>query len=411
MFYSDFSRRPINQEDPCGKNPNELDDFEKIKRQINNLNRVERSVSWSEIEILSRKILTHHAKDLRCACYYAIALIHSGGLKGFIDGLAVISDICLIYWEGAFPDKKKNANRISLFEWYIEYAAPLQEKIKIKSTDLPLLEIGSYLCVKIEEELRSHYGNRAPSFGRLRRTFDAWSEEIRVSRIVKVEELEQNKIIKKEDKKINKNNYPGIIILLFVPLFILGLIVFNVGYKKRAQKKIINQISFTSIYDFKKLVRNLESQSDEMKGDIKNVIFNRTKCFLDDLISEPLKLNQIQVVHDILVRVNLFYPDSMIPKDQIKILNEIKYELRDEYKKIHNDFLIVRTHFANEQKSKRKGDNHVKKAYFYTNTLFPLLGKIEYAEKEKSNEALEKAQKHLNAYQNKINEIKESLSK
>ena len=407
MFYSDFSRRPINQQNPCGKNPNGLDDFEKMKHQINNLNRVSGRVSWSEIEMISRKILTYHAKDLRCACYYALALTHNGGLKGLIDGLAVILDICLIYWDGAFPDKNKDLNRISIFEWYVEYMVPLQRRIKIIPKELPLVELGSYLCVKIEEELRSHYGNRAPSLGGLRRTFYSWSEEIVTQKIMKDEDKTSNKTIKKTDKK--KKNY-GILFIVFSPVFILIFIFLHIEYKERIQKKLTDEINSSSIYDFNILMRDLASERMTLKMDVRNIILNRTQSFLNDLRSNPLKLNQIQSINDILSKVNVFYPDSTFAKEQLMKLNEIKSTLKDEYSKINKDFLSVRTYFAN-MKNKDSENIYLEKAYYYTNTLFPLLGRIEYAQKEESFEELEKAQKQLNVYQYKINEIKESLAK
>ena len=406
MFYSDFSRRPINQEHPCGINPNELDDFEKVKRQINNLNRVSGDVSWSEIEIISRKILTYHAKDLRCACYYALALTHNGGLKGLIEGLAVISDICLIYWDGAFPDKNKDLSRISIFEWYVEYVLPLQRRIKITPKDLPLVELGSYLCVKIEEELRSHYGNRSPSLGGLRRTFDAWSAEIVTTKIMKNEDTHSIETIRKTEKK---NNY-GIVFIVLSPVFILFFTLLNVEYKERIQRKLIDDIKSSSIYDFNIIMKDLGSERNTLKKEVKSIILKRTQSFLDDLIIDPLKLNKIESINEILIKVNELYPDSMLSKEQFINLNEIRTILKDEYLKINNDFLSVRTYFANMQ-NKETGDIYLKKAYYYTNTLFPLLGRIEYAQKEKSFEELEKAQKQLNVYQYKINEIKDSLAK
>ncbi|PKF51067.1 hypothetical protein AT251_06530 [Enterovibrio nigricans] len=105
MYYSDFSRRPIDGEQPNGQNPNNLDEFDEIKRQINNLSKVTGSVSWKKVEELSRRILANHAKDIRCACYYGTAATHNRGVQGLVDGLGIISDICLIYWHSAIHRK------------------------------------------------------------------------------------------------------------------------------------------------------------------------------------------------------------------------------------------------------------------------------------------------------------------
>lgn len=55
MFFSDFARRPIDENNPSGSNPNGSEDFDEIKRQINNLNKVTGRVSWKTVQTLSKK--------------------------------------------------------------------------------------------------------------------------------------------------------------------------------------------------------------------------------------------------------------------------------------------------------------------------------------------------------------------
>lgn len=63
MFFTDFARRPIDENNPSGSNPNGSEDFDEIKRQINNLNKVTGRVSWKTVQTLSKKILSTQAKD------------------------------------------------------------------------------------------------------------------------------------------------------------------------------------------------------------------------------------------------------------------------------------------------------------------------------------------------------------
>ncbi len=67
MFFSDFTRRPIDESNPSGTNPNGLDDFDEIKRQINGLNKVTGRVSWKTVQTLSKEILRTKGKDFRCS--------------------------------------------------------------------------------------------------------------------------------------------------------------------------------------------------------------------------------------------------------------------------------------------------------------------------------------------------------
>lgn len=63
MFFSDFARRPIDENNPSGSNPNGSEDFDEIKRQINNLNKVTGRVSWKTVQTLSKN-LEHSRKRL-----------------------------------------------------------------------------------------------------------------------------------------------------------------------------------------------------------------------------------------------------------------------------------------------------------------------------------------------------------
>ncbi len=59
VFFTDFARRPIDENNPSGSNPNGSEDFDEIKRQINNLNKVTGRVSWKTVQTLSKKDLEY----------------------------------------------------------------------------------------------------------------------------------------------------------------------------------------------------------------------------------------------------------------------------------------------------------------------------------------------------------------
>ncbi len=87
MFFSDLAKRPIDKNAPSGTNPNGLNDFDEIKRQVNKLNTVTGHVSWKTVQSLSKEILTKQSKDFRCSCYFTVAATHNEGLKGLVEGL------------------------------------------------------------------------------------------------------------------------------------------------------------------------------------------------------------------------------------------------------------------------------------------------------------------------------------
>ncbi|QXX08605.1 type VI secretion system ImpA family N-terminal domain-containing protein [Vibrio neptunius] len=179
MYFSDFARRPVDELTPCGVNPNNLEEFEEIKRQINNINKVTGRVSWKKVQQLSKDILKNKSKDLRCGCYYAVASAHNDGLNGFIDGLNSILDLCVIYWSSSYPEVSKTSARMGAFEWLVEHAERRAKQFKVGIEDRAMLEAGHRVCLRIEEELRLHYGHKAPSLGTIRRLFSQYIEEIK----------------------------------------------------------------------------------------------------------------------------------------------------------------------------------------------------------------------------------------
>ncbi len=60
-----------------------------------------------------------------------------------------------------------------------------------------LIETGHKLTLKIEEELRSHYGNKSPSLGAIRRIFSQWIEEIQATKL----SLEEQRLKKRSYRK------------------------------------------------------------------------------------------------------------------------------------------------------------------------------------------------------------------
>jgi type VI secretion system protein VasL len=71
MNLPDFARRPISQNLPCGVNPNALDDFSEIKRQVNKLSTVTSKISWKKVHSLSKNILLNESKVY---CFLALCM-------------------------------------------------------------------------------------------------------------------------------------------------------------------------------------------------------------------------------------------------------------------------------------------------------------------------------------------------
>jgi type VI secretion system protein VasL len=429
MNLPDFARRPISQNLPCGVNPNALDDFSEIKRQVNKLNTVTSKISWKTVHSLSKNILLNESKDIRCACYYTVSATHVDGLKGLVGGLQALFDICLIYWYSAYPEESKSTARIGSIEWLTEHAVRKQKTLKISPSDLPLIEEGHKLTLKIEEELRSYYGTKSPSLGGIRRIFSQWIEEIQIQEekskkreeakdkkskgTAEPQEIKVNvsiptiKVPEANDETSNKpeSNSKPLLIILIVLGFFLCMLFANFFYSDNQKRALRQQIETANIHDIVALLPELEPKEESIKQSIKSDIIKRTQWLVSGWELDPIRVNQLPTLTLAVDKLKTIYPDSATAKSMQEELASQTIEFDNAYKRINRQFLKSRTVFANA-KSQEKS---IIKAYDYSNSLFPLLGRIEYAEKKMTSTEIDKTQRLLNIYQHRINTLKEEL--
>jgi type VI secretion system protein VasL len=428
MNLPDFARRPISQNLPCGVNPNALDDFSEIKRQVNKLSTVTSKISWKKVHSLSKNILLNESKDIRCACYYTVSATHIDGLKGLVGGLNALLDVCVIYWHSAYPEESKSTARIGSIEWLTEHAVRKQRTLKITPSDLPLIEIGHELTLKIEEELRSHYGIKTPSLGGIRRIFSQWIEEIQIQeeKAHKVRNKQTPKTVEPQGISVNvsmpprnkppikidtavapEGNSKPLMTILIILGFFLCLLFAHFFYSDNQKRTLREQIETADIHDIVQILPTLEHKDESIKQSIKSEVIQRTQWLISDWELDPIKVNQLNTLNLAVQQLQEIYPDSAAATNMKEKLTLQTEEFDREYKRINRQFLKSRTVFANA-KSQEK-DSAIIKAYDYSNSLFPLLGRIEYAEKQTTSAEIDRTQRLLNIYQHKINTLKEKF--
>jgi type VI secretion system ImpA family protein len=81
-----------------------------------------KKVDWNRVESLCMNALTTQSKDLQIAAWLVESWIHLYGLKGLINGLGMIHELCEKYWESLYPLPRDNDMefRFSPFEWMNE---------------------------------------------------------------------------------------------------------------------------------------------------------------------------------------------------------------------------------------------------------------------------------------------------
>ncbi|MCG9578770.1 type VI secretion system ImpA family N-terminal domain-containing protein [Vibrio tubiashii] len=428
MFFSDFARRPIDESNPSGLNPNGLDDFDEIKRQINNLNKVTGRVSWKSVQALSKKILTSHGKDFRCSCYFTVASTHNEGLKGLVEGLNSLLDLCIVYWYSAYPEHSKSNARMSAIEWMVEYVEKRIKKHNPRPEELPLIEAAHQLCLRIEEELRLHYGIKAPSFGRIRRILNQWIEEFKEAQQArKATELSTAPspvrpqapvpAIKvdiaptvsgkptKEKQKVEPASTKSNPIVLYA---LIGLIVAALAahfiHKQQEFESLKRQIEQASLTELSEVADSLMSENKAHTPSLRKPTVDRLNSLMQDWYLDPVKVSRIDTIDELTSKLTTIYPDSSSIQQLRQSFKTRRSIFEDEYTAIHKRFAHARTVFANV--ANQNSDKETVAAYKYSNSLFPLLGRIEYAEKQMEQSEVDRSLLLLNTYLYKLNQLK-----
>jgi len=427
MFFSDFTRRPIDESNPSGANPNGLDDFDEIKRQINNLNKVTGRVSWKTVQTLSKKILSTQGKDFRCSCYFTVAATYNDGLKGLVEGLNSLLDLCVVYWYTAYPEHAKANARISAIEWMVEYTEKRIKKQRALPEELPLIEAAHQLCLRIEEELRLHYGIKAPSFGRIRRILNQWIEEIKEAKAKEVMALEAKqpkpevqapstgiKVEIAPPPKVDAKQPPvtpqpelqksSRLVLFSVVGLLTAALASHFIYKQHQYETLKDDIEHASLTELTDIVRSFNVENKDHRLSLRSATVERLDTLMTDWTLDPVKVSKVNTIDELTYELTEIYPDSSSAKQLRENFLDQRSRFENEFDVIYKRFAYARTVFANV--AKQNSDKDSKKAYEYSNSLFPLLGRIEYAEKNTQQKEIERSLLLLNTYLYKINQLK-----
>ncbi|WP_234493928.1 type VI secretion system ImpA family N-terminal domain-containing protein [Vibrio maritimus] len=428
MLHCDFTRRPISKENPCGVNPVRLDEFDEIKRQINNLNKVTGKVSWKKVLELSKTILTSHSKDFRCSCYYTVAATHLNGLSGLYDGLNSVLDLCVVYWYSAYPEHSKSSARISTIEWMIENAEKRLNKHKPQPEERQVIEAIHQLCLKIEEELRLHYGIKAPSFGRIRRLLSQWLDslkELELKEIARKESVANKPVLKTVEqasstikvdvtptftanqpvaKKASHSTNSSSLIILAIVLVIAVAVAAHFSFRQYQFESMKTRIENASIDELARVITSKKYISINKDASLRATSVDRVDTLMSDWTSDAVKVSQAETLGRLTAELIELYPDSSSALMLRERFLQQSSNLESEFNALFRKFSSARTVFANVVIDNPNRQSSM--AYEYSNSLFPLLGRIDYAEKNNNSEELDQSIRLLNIYLYKINQLK-----
>lgn len=115
--------------------PINLDDFDKIREQINFINRPERKIEWSIVYNLSQKIFRENGFDLYTFIYFIIAEQKTkNNYDLLIENIKKLSELLQYHWETIYPQALDS--RVAILNWFNRQISDDVYKLTYQNTDI-----------------------------------------------------------------------------------------------------------------------------------------------------------------------------------------------------------------------------------------------------------------------------------
>ena len=163
--------RPLSAESPAGEDARYEPEYAELTDMIEKLSSVTQDgFDWHVVRDRAVDVLKAKSKDFQAATYLAIALLHTDGLQGAVDGVRILNGLVAGFWETGFPVLKRLRGRINAFNWW-------KERLLVYLEEYPADQPASFaLYTGLGEalsELDSALGTALPDFPPLREIIEA----------------------------------------------------------------------------------------------------------------------------------------------------------------------------------------------------------------------------------------------
>jgi len=113
--------RPLSAESPAGEDARYEPEYAELTDMIEKLSSVTQDgFDWGVVKDRAAAVLKGKSKDFQAATYLAIALLHTDGLAGAVDGVRILNGLVSGFWETGFPVLKRIRGRVNAFNWWKE---------------------------------------------------------------------------------------------------------------------------------------------------------------------------------------------------------------------------------------------------------------------------------------------------
>lgn len=133
-------------------------EFEPIKNEIERLTSLEGGTpDWGLVRRGAEELLATRTKDLRLACWLAVAGANERGWHGFARGLAVVRAYIFELWEPMFPTRAKA--RSNIIGWLAERAVLIVPELPVRLEDGDDVRAANELVTEIDREMADKLGD------------------------------------------------------------------------------------------------------------------------------------------------------------------------------------------------------------------------------------------------------------
>lgn len=153
-------------------------DQEKALSEDDSLYEEEAATDFAFIASTGHRILVETSKDLRIACYVALALYHTHGLKGMATGIAGLEALIDTYWDNLFPPAKRMRGRGAALNFLMQRLTDALDAAQPpEASDRAPLERTIETISELAPTLMDRMGEHAPVTSKLKRRLKALLKE------------------------------------------------------------------------------------------------------------------------------------------------------------------------------------------------------------------------------------------
>ena len=190
---------------------------------------------------------------------------------------------------------------------------------------------------------------------------------------------------------------------IVVSVFILALSAFYLK-KSLLLTDYEQKIASNNVSILLQVTHDLSTESKDTIERLKQPLIGVIDTMVFDLNKSPEKVTKLKTLKEILAHLATLYSDSSSLQVLSAELARYDEQMQRDFREISRRFARARTAIANLKLD--TNDSNTDLAYQYSNSLFPLLGRIEYAEKTNDPEELDRSLNLINVYLHKIAQLK-----